>query len=166
MGDAGVGKTSLIHQLTRKKFSQQVNPSLAHWELLNNDAGDDHLGRGLQRQEPPRARPDHHQAQLMGRSRSWAAFIPPPLLDENQAKSATEFSLGHTFAAARLIHGKEQSLSEWSNSVRKLIGGWGEYWPSLSMNEYWSSWKLIYLPGSCSGVWRDQAWNPSTGHFN
>ena len=24
VGDAGVGKTSLIHQLTRKKFNQQV----------------------------------------------------------------------------------------------------------------------------------------------
>lgn len=79
MGDAGVGKTSLIHQLTRKKFSQQVKPPLPvpHTENYfprNNDAGDDHLGSGLQRQEPARARPDQHQAQLMGRSRCRAAF--------------------------------------------------------------------------------------------
>ena len=32
VGDAGVGKTSLIHQLTRKKFSQQVNHLPAYFK--------------------------------------------------------------------------------------------------------------------------------------
>ena len=63
VGDAGVGKTSLIHQLTRKKFSQQVmNGAFPFFQLTERDfaahsrdvdtleiAGYDHFGGGLQR---------------------------------------------------------------------------------------------------------------------
>ena len=89
VGDAGVGKTSLIHQLTRKKFSQQVmNGAFPFLDLAAHSidvdtleiAGYDHFGGGLQRQKPARTRTDHYKTQPLGRSR-WSLYDVTTLMN-------------------------------------------------------------------------------------